>query len=400
MIANLAPAALLSAPNDINPVPVPATEVAPREPDPPPPSAEPLPTRAERKQLKPRIPSKRNREIYRQHVLANRSQRDVAAEFDLTQPRVAAICKQVKRWLRSGQAELENLSEEQRYNLVTNESRMRLNLALSESYKWLQVTGQPSETRRVRPGKEGQSDTETTYRPPNPKSPFIAVMLRAAIELAKLDGAGQYGQRPAPAVASHSSSPPSELLSRGAPGDGTYGDDPDDRQDASDCDDTDYDAETRRWIARRKFLKGQKNCYRALASAAGLAGEQAELFEDAIVDLEIAAEEADAMAQQELAQTATALPDETPQARQARLEDGRLTHIVRLVDECDANFVDQAKMVAAARYDARTGRFDWRRGDPQELAVLIEEHDYGEGTWEESAESMPTYWPPPNPKPR
>ena len=382
MIADRASAALLSAPNDISPVPVPATEVAPREPN-------PLPTKADRKQRRPRIPSKRNREVYRQHVLLNRSQRDVAAEFDLSQPRVCAVCKQVKRWLRSGQAELENLSEEERYNLVTNESRMRLNLAFSESYKWLQVTGQPSEIRRVRPGQNGQDDTETTYRPPNPKSPFIGVMLRAAIELAKLDGAGQYDRRVSTAAAPptrqarcpalrtpHSASPPSELLSRGAPGDGTYGDDPDDDEDASDCDDTDYDAETRRWIARRKFLKGQKNCYRALATAAGLAGEQAELFEDAIVDLEMAAEDADALARQQLAQTADKFPGETPQARQTRLEDYRLRHLAQYVDQCDANFVDEAKAIASTRYDSKTGRFDWWRGDPHELAVLIEENDY------------------------
>jgi hypothetical protein len=43
-------------------------------------------------------------------------------------------------------------------------------------------------------------------------------------------------------------------------------------------------------------------------------------------------------------------------------------------------------MVAASRYDPRTGRFDWQRGDPRELAVLIEMRDYcrGEEEVEES----------------
>jgi hypothetical protein len=100
------------------------------------------------------------------------------------------------------------------------------------------------------------------------------------------------------------------------------------------------------------------------------------VFEDAIVDLEMAAEDADALAQQQLAQTADEFPGETPTARQARLEDYRIRHLAQFVDQCDANFVDEAKAVASTRYDCTTGRFDWWRGDPQELAVLIEEDDY------------------------
>jgi hypothetical protein len=69
-------------------------------------------------------------------------------------------------------------------------------------------------------------------------------------------------------------------------------------------------------------------------------------------------------------------PSALPQARQARLEDLRLRHIVELVDKCEADFAREAKMVAATRYDARTGRFDWRRGDPRELAALIKLRDY------------------------
>jgi hypothetical protein len=201
-------------------------------------------------------------------------------------------------------------------------------------------------------------------------------MLRAAIELAKLDGAGQYGQRPKPASTSHSDSPPNELLSRGAGPQGTYGDDLDDEDDESYYAQTGIDAKERKRIARRRVLKTQNNCYRALAAAAGLAGENAELFEDASVDLEIAAEEANELAQEELARTAAEHPDETPQARQARLEDLRLRHIIELVDKCEADFAREAKMVAATRYDARTGRFDWRRGDPRELAALIKLRDY------------------------
>ena len=390
MIADLAPAVPFP---EISPVSQPGAEMPQKCADavpggdlPPAKDAEVPPTK---EQLKTRrVPSKRNREIYRQHVLLNRSQRDVAAEYDLAQPRITAICKQVKRWLKSGQAELDHMSKEERFNLVTNESRMRLNLAFSESYKWLQVTGQPSEIRRARPGHEDEPGT--TYRPPNPKSPFIAVMLRAAIELAKLDGAGQYGARPAaasnpptrqagcPAIRHpQSSSPPRELLSRGGGASGTYDDDGDEGDDESHDLPAGISAQERQRIVRRGVLKKQNNCYRALAAAAGLAGEDAELLEDAVTDLEIAAEEADALAQQELARTAHRFPEETPQARQARLEDLRLRHIVELVDTCDADLVDEAKMVAASRYDARTGRFDWQRGDPRELAVLTEMRHYG-----------------------
>jgi hypothetical protein len=124
MIADLAPAASLP---EIRPASQPAAQMPPESADtlpgaglPPAKDAVVLPTQ---EQLKTRrVPSKRNREIYRQHVLLNRSQRDVAAEFDLTQPRVTAICKQVKAWLRKGQAELDHMSEEERYNLVTNEA--------------------------------------------------------------------------------------------------------------------------------------------------------------------------------------------------------------------------------------------------------------------------------------
>jgi hypothetical protein len=371
MIADLAPTLPLPSVLEVSPPPHPALAVPPDDAVTDPGAGLPPAKSEQPKKRKPRVPSKRNREIYRQHVLANRSQRDVAAEFDVTQPRVNAICKQVKRWLKSGQAELENMSDQERYNLVTNEARMRLNLAFSESYKWLQVTGQPSETRRVRPGQE---DPEATYRPPNPKSPFIGAMLRAAIELAKLDGAGQYGQRPKPAP--HPESPPSELLSRTADPEETCDDDLDELDDQTYYEATGISAKERRQIARRGILKEQNNCYRALAAAAGLTGLNAELLEDPVVDLELAAEEADELAQQELARTAADFPGETPQDRQARLEDLRLRHIVRLVDKCEADLADEAKMVAASRYDPRTGRFDWQRGDPRELAVLIEMRDY------------------------
>jgi len=49
--------------------------------------------------VKRRIPSLRNREVFRQVKGIGRSQDEVAAEFRLSQPRVTQICEQVRDWI-------------------------------------------------------------------------------------------------------------------------------------------------------------------------------------------------------------------------------------------------------------------------------------------------------------
>jgi hypothetical protein len=49
--------------------------------------------------VKRRIPSPRNREVFRQVKGIGRSQDEVAAEFRLSQPRVTQICEQVRDWI-------------------------------------------------------------------------------------------------------------------------------------------------------------------------------------------------------------------------------------------------------------------------------------------------------------
>src|SRR5687768_8026533 len=56
-----------------------------------------------------RPPSHRDLDVFHQHVIRHRKQRDVAAEFNLEQGQVSRICSKVRRWLGKATAEQQGL---------------------------------------------------------------------------------------------------------------------------------------------------------------------------------------------------------------------------------------------------------------------------------------------------
>src|SRR5688500_3962654 len=56
-----------------------------------------------------RPPSHRDLDVFHQHVIRHRKERDVAAEFNLKQGQVSRICSKVRRWLGKATAEQQGL---------------------------------------------------------------------------------------------------------------------------------------------------------------------------------------------------------------------------------------------------------------------------------------------------
>lgn len=345
-----------------------------------------------------RVPSERNRTIYRLVKLLHRSERDVAAQYDLSQPRVHAICKQVKRWLKTGEGDLDGCSEEEKLHLCTNHARMRLSAVYGLAARYLEVTGQPSVVKRMKFHGEETPHIETVDKGPNPKPAFLGYMLRAAIELAKVEGV--YDPRPkSPASQQGSgfgvqdsaqgagaggqqsgavppSDPPSELLSPSAEQRAAAEQEIRDKKDikrlrADGCTD-----EMIANVARRKTFKAQKKRYRALAAACGLRENDRDLFEDLVIDLEMAAEDADGFARERLSAEAQVHGELTEDQQHQRLAQYR-RHFLQNLIEADFYFVDEARSAVLARYQPDTGRFEWWMGDVEELAAIVLEEDDG-----------------------
>lgn len=373
-----------------------------------PPADSELPTAEEIVQLKPRrVPSSRNREVYRQVKILERSERDVAREYGLTQPRVFAICKHVRLWTERTAGDRPDMTPEAKHNLAVGNARLRLSHTFSQAAKWLEVTGQPSQTERIKAGAEVG---DVVKKGPNPKPAFVGYMLRAAIELAKLEGA--YDQcevrkrttnEQACQAPTSSEAPPCEYRTPTAevPLDEVlslhgaelafeplvrYDDEA-----ANSLRSKGYGQRAILEIGRRQQLKTANNCYRAVAEAHAPANdpEAVDRLEDFIIDLEIVAEKADALAWNDV------LDARPPRAEERKLPDERLRQKleeyrmgnleVLLARDSDLDLTDESLALVMARYRAETGRFDWQldTGRRDLASLLVQawelEDDVGEG---------------------
>lgn len=362
------------------------------------------PTTEEIENFRPRrVPSARNRDIYREVKILGRSERNVAKEYGLTQPRIWAICQQVKEWMQEGGSDLDGLSEEARVNLCTENARLRLSLTFSQAAKWLEATGQPPPSDA---GKKG----------PNPKPAFVGYMLRAAIELAKIEGvypnpkspvqtpkpqecgmqcadcrvdasagnpqsaignpkSSPTPRSPEPPLRRRPHVPPNELLShRGAAI--AFGHiDTSNVEEANRMREHGSSEEEIAEIARRMQLYEPGNCYRAVAEAHAPTPDQTDDLEFEIIHVQIAAEKADAVAVSWLQKAENWPPPVEGKyadlKKQGTLQAYRSQNLETLL-ATDCHLTDDAYWAVMARYRYDTGRFDWQRDTGRkDLASLL-----------------------------
>ena len=160
--------------------------VAPLAPNPQPPAPSDLPDDASellshprvRAALSGKVPSRRNRDIFRAVIIAHRSQREVAAEHGITQPRVCQIVQQVTTWLS------QNVIEQDRprgglaqIQIAENLVRMQYDHLYGTALDLLH--GRSSQA----PPGEGQDAS-----PHKPNAAFLNVAVRVVNSRAKFEG--------------------------------------------------------------------------------------------------------------------------------------------------------------------------------------------------------------------
>jgi hypothetical protein len=133
------------------------------------------------------IPPARNREIFRQVKVCQRTKTDVARQFDLSQPRVTQICDEVTEWMKEHtQSHTDEMSEPQRLNLAENLCRQRLETQYALAMEAFEASRQPRE-------RDGWEDQGIPIEDPprfsqRPQASFLNTALKATLELARLDG--------------------------------------------------------------------------------------------------------------------------------------------------------------------------------------------------------------------
>ena len=137
-----------------------------------------------------RVPSLRNREIFREAVIGGRSKTEVAKDFGVSQPRVSEICEQVRAWMiEHTAAEAEGLTESQRLNLAEHECRMRRGCQCGEAIRAFHQACEGQRIEKEKRNKHGELvSTETVVKSGTPRSGLLNIALRAIIETARLDG--------------------------------------------------------------------------------------------------------------------------------------------------------------------------------------------------------------------
>ena len=133
------------------------------------------------------IPPARDREIFRQVKVCQRTKTDVARQFDLSQPRVTQICDEVTEWMKEHtQSHTDDMSEPQRLNLAENLCRQRLETQYALAMEAFEASRQPRE-------RDGWEDQGIPIEDPprfsqRPQASFLNTAIKATVELARLDG--------------------------------------------------------------------------------------------------------------------------------------------------------------------------------------------------------------------
>ena len=153
--------------------------------------------------VKRRIPSKRNREVFTQVLVRERSRTEVGKEFGLTQPRVTQIIEQVQGWLTQVLGpDGKNWTPEQRLRYAENVTAMKLDFQYEEAI----AAWHKSLADRVQHKERHREDgtllwTEKITTTQCGKSSHLGLALRLTLAQAKLAGVDVTGKSIRDAVA-------------------------------------------------------------------------------------------------------------------------------------------------------------------------------------------------------
>lgn len=136
-------------------------------------------------------PTDRDLAVYRATTCENRSQRDVAREFQLSQTRVCQLIKQVECWIskRTPRALL-GFSKAERLNLAVHLERDRLNYLYGQAVTAWQASTKPVVTVKKVETRDGIREERVIRNSPG-QVRFLAEAARLNRQLAELDGADQ-----------------------------------------------------------------------------------------------------------------------------------------------------------------------------------------------------------------
>jgi hypothetical protein len=140
--------------------------------------------------LRGKSPSKRNRDVFRAVVVEHRKQRDVAREFDITQPRVNQILKQVGAWLSRVVAERDAARDPQeQLQLAENVARMQYDHLYNLSLELLEESKRDTATKLEYRDKNGDVVwTRTDTRQNHAQAAFVHAARQAVNDRAKFEG--------------------------------------------------------------------------------------------------------------------------------------------------------------------------------------------------------------------
>lgn len=142
-----------------------------------------------------RVPSGRNLEIYRLVAIGQRSQSEVADEFELTQQRVAQIVELVRDWLQQVTLpEMHGLSPERLLNFATNHHSLLLEETCAMSLRAWEKSTSPYVSEKTSVSSSGEVWKERIERPSYGKTACLTQARMASKDWARLAGVDLTGR--------------------------------------------------------------------------------------------------------------------------------------------------------------------------------------------------------------
>ncbi len=142
-----------------------------------------------------RVPSGRNLEIYRLVAVGQRSQSEVADEYELTQQRVAQIVELVRDWLQQVTLpEMHGLSPERLLNFATNHHSLLLEETCAMSLRAWEKSTRPYVSEKTSVSSSGEVWKERIERPSYGKTACLTQARMASKDWARLAGVDLSGR--------------------------------------------------------------------------------------------------------------------------------------------------------------------------------------------------------------
>ena len=147
-------------------------------------------------QIRRRIPSFRNREVFAEVVVKGRFKTEIAAQFGLSQPRISQIVEQVRDWLRQVVgSEGENWPAEHQVQYAKTVTEMRLSHQLREALGAWEQSKQKKVVLRESLSASGElPGSYRTTSDQSPKSSHIHQALQLTLAIARVVGVDVSGK--------------------------------------------------------------------------------------------------------------------------------------------------------------------------------------------------------------